>query len=117
MSITTDGLESVAYLMSSSGTAPSHMAIGTGSSVEAIGDTALLTESDRNAFTALDRSTSQEVMWTADFSSTEISGTNLQEFGIFNAGAGGNLFHRTVIGSITFSGDRELQIQSVIRIT
>jgi len=117
MGITTDGLESFAYIIGNSGTTPTHMAIGTGSSTETVGQSGLLAETDRNAFTFNDLSTAQQVTYVADFSSTEISGTNLQEFGILNALVNGYLFHRTVIGSITFAGDRELQLQSTIKIT
>ena len=119
MSITTEGLETIAYLMSGSGASPTHTAIGTGSSTEAVGDTTLLSESDRNAFTATDIATPAQVLWTADFSSIEISGTSFKEFGVFNNSVAdeGNLFHRTVVDSITFEGDRELQIQSTIKIT
>lgn len=119
MGITTIGRESMAFLIANSGTGPTYMAIGTGSSTELISQSGLLTETDRNAFTSTTTSTSSQVTWTGDWSSTEISGTNLNEFGAFNDSNvdSGNIFHRTVVGSISFVGDRELQIQSTIKMT
>jgi hypothetical protein len=55
------------------------------------------------------------VTWVGDFSSTEVSGLIFTEFGLFNHAASGNCFHREVIGSIAFEGDRELQIQTTLK--
>jgi len=111
MGITTDGVKSIAVIMGNSGTVPTHIAIGDGDTAFSTSDTTLDNETDRNIITTRDLSVGSNVTWTADFSSSEISGTTLREFGLFNASAGGNLFQREVIGSIEFEGERELQIQ------
>ena len=111
MGITTICVEAVATIMGGSGTIPSHTAIGTGSSTETVGQSGLLTESDRNLNTSVDISVGSKVTWISDFSATEISGTTIQEIGLFNSAAGGDMFQRTVTGSIEFGGERELQIQ------
>ena len=115
--ITTDGLNTMAALVGGSGAAPSHIAIGTGSATVSIGDTTLNTETDRNIITTTDLSVSKNVTFIANFTSVEVSGTNVQEFGVFNNAVAdtGNLFNHEVIGSIAFEGDRELQIQTVYR--
>jgi len=111
MVITTDGLESISNIIGASGTAPGYIAIGSGTTAAAIGNTTLEYETDRNTVTSTDIGTSKTVTWIADFSSTEISGLTFTEFGLLNADTNGNLFNREVVGSIVFEGDRELQVQ------
>ena len=114
--IVDDGTETIAGVIGKSTVSrPSYMAIGTGSSTVVSGDTALLTETDRNALTTVDISTANQATFVADFSSTEISGTDIYEFGLFNASSAGSMFLREVIGSIAFIGDRELQLQTTLR--
>jgi hypothetical protein len=108
--ITDTGLNLIAVAMGG-GTIPSFIAIGTGSSTVASGNTALLTETDRNAITTTDTSVSREVTYITDLSSTELSGTNLKEFGLFTLVSGGQIIDRQVIGSVQFDGSVELQIQ------
>lgn len=115
MTVVDAGLAAIAALLGNSGTVPTHTAIGTGSDIVLTNDTTLLSESDRNGFTSTDLSLTKNVTFVGDFSSTEISGLTFQEFGVFNSGAGGDMFHREVVGSITFIGDRELQVQSTFR--
>jgi len=113
--LTTDCLKSLAGLMGGSGAIPSYIAIGTGSSTCLSGNTALLTETDRNAITTIDLTVAKDVTYIADYSSTELSGTTMFEWGLFNAATAGSMFMREIIGSIAFTGDLELQIQSTIR--
>lgn len=115
MGLTTDCLKSMAGLMGGSGAIPSHIAIGTGSSTVVSGNTALDTETDRNVITSLDLTTPKDVTYIADYSATELSGTTMFEWGLFNAASTGSMFMREVIGSIAFAGDMELQIQSTLR--
>jgi len=110
-----DGIETIAGAMGGSGTLPSHVAIGTGSTTVVSGQTALNTETDRNILTSLDTSVAKDVTYTADFSSSETSGTSLAEFGLFNAASAGSMFLREAIGTDSFEGDRELQIQCTLR--
>jgi len=113
--LTDDGIETIAGIVGGSGAIPTHIAIGTGSTTVTAGQTALNTETDRNAFTSTDLSVVKDVTYTADFSSTEISGTNLAEWGIFNASSAGSMFVREAIAADLFEGDRELQIQCTLR--
>ena len=116
--ITTDGREVIANLVGASGVAPGYFAIGSGETAFNIADTELDHEYDRNEVTTTDLSVSKNTTWVADFSSVEISGTVFREFGLLNNSVGGNLFHREVlVGSLSFEGDRELQIQTTFRIT
>jgi hypothetical protein len=93
------------------GSLPAFIAIGIGSSTVTSGNTALLTEIDRNTITTYDPSVSKEITYITDFSSTELSGILLKEFGLFDLSSGGILFQREVIGSVQFDGSLELQIQ------
>ena len=118
MAITTVGLNTVRGLISSpQPVIPTHMAIGSGTTAFAVGDTTLEKENDRNALTSYDNSISKIATYVADFSSTEISGVNVSEFGLFNASSNGSLFQREVINNLVFAGDRELQIQTSFRIS
>jgi len=118
MAITTDGRESIAVVLGASGTTPTHFAIGSGDTAFNITDTALAKEYDRNEITTTDLSVGQNTTFIANFSSTEISGTVFREFGMLNNAAGGNLYHREVlIGSLSFEGDRELQLQTTYKVT
>jgi len=116
MGITVDGLNTIRSLCGSpQPTQPTHIAVGSGAVAFADTDTALGGELDRNAITDYDMSTSKVITYTSNFSSTELSGLTINEFGIFNAVSAGSLFQREVIGSIAFEGDRELQIQAAFR--
>ena len=115
MTLTTDCLKSLAGLMGGSGAIPSHIAIGTGDTAPVSGNTVLETETDRNAITSIDLTVAKDVTYIADYSSTELSGTTMAEWGLFNASSAGSMFMREVIDSLEFDGDLELQIQSTIR--
>ena len=113
--ITDTGRSGLALLMAGGGDAPDFIAIGSGSGLVAITNTALLAERDRN--TAIVASgTTQEVQFTANWTSTEISGTTLFEFGTFSVVAGGSCWNREGFGSIVFDGTNELQIQETFQI-
>jgi hypothetical protein len=117
--MTTQGLNTIATYVGGSGTRPQWIAIGTGSSTVNAANVSLLTESDRNEATTIDITTAGQVTWIGDFSSTEMSGTNLFEFGVTYGATtlGSNIINRVVIGSITFDGDTELQVQNTIKFT
>jgi hypothetical protein len=116
MVVTNNGLSVIAGIIGNSGLAvPSHFAIGSGNTAASVNDTTLEHEYDRNSITSTDLTIAKSVTWIGDFSSTEVSGLALTEFGLLNSGAGGNLFHREVIGSIQFDGDVELQLQTTFR--
>lgn len=115
MVVTNDGLGAIAVIVGNSGTVPTHFAIGSGNTAASTSDTSLEHEYDRNEVTSRDLTIAKSVTWIGDFSSTEVSGLALTEFGLLNSGTGGDLFHREVIGSIQFNGDVELQLQTTFR--
>jgi len=120
MAITTVGLNTIRSLMGSpQPTIPTHMAIGSGTNSFAVGDTQLEGENERNPLTSYDLATSKIVTYIADWSSTEVSGLTVGEFGLVNTDTvdTGSIFNREVITPLTFEGDRELQIQVSFRVS
>lgn len=111
MVITNTGLDGVSNIMGGAGSIPGYIAIGSGTTAATTGDTTLEFETDRNAVTSTDTTIAANVTWIADYSSVEVSGLNFTEFALLNQAAAGTMFNREVVGSITFEGDRELQIQ------
>lgn len=83
--------------------AMSHMAVGTGTTAPAAGDTALVTESDRNALTS--RTDSTNVMtYVGDWAAGDAT-ANLREAGIFNAATVGTMLARALITVDKGAGD------------
>lgn len=78
--------------------AMSHMAIGTGSTAAAAGDTALGSEADRNALTST-TVTDNEVAYVASFGAGEGTGA-ITEAGLFNASSSGTMLCRTVFSVV-----------------
>lgn len=112
------GLQTISAILGSPApTIPTHMAIGSGTTAFAVGDTKLEKENDRNALTSYDTSVSKVSTYVADFSSTAVSGLDVSEFGMLNAASAGSLFQREVITNLEFEGDRELQINVSFRVS
>lgn len=78
--------------------AMSHMAIGTGSTAAAAGDTALGSEADRNSLTST-TVTDNEVAYVASFGAGEGTGA-ITEAGLFNASSSGTMLCRTVFSVV-----------------
>jgi hypothetical protein len=108
--ITTAGRNAiVSRLASSPGTAvPTHMAIGTGSTAAAAGDTTLQTELDRNALTSNTASTNVLTM-VGDWAAGDGTGA-ITEAGVLSASSGGTLFARAVFSSIAKGAGDTLSI-------
>ena len=97
--VVTDGKEYIASRMKdATATAMSHMAIGTGSTAAAAGDSALETEAGRVALTST-TVTSNAVAYVATFGAGTGTGA-ITEAGILNASSGGDLLCRTVFSVI-----------------
>jgi hypothetical protein len=79
-------------------TAMSHMAIGTGASAAAAGNTALGSEAERNSLTSTTVS-GGTVTYTATFSAGEGTGA-ITEAGLLNASSGGTMLCRTVFAVV-----------------
>lgn len=77
---------------------PTHMAVGTGTSGPAAGDTTMGTELDRNALTTKTRSTNV-VTLVGDWAAGDGTGA-ITEAGVFDASSSGNLYSRVVFSVI-----------------
>lgn len=97
--VVTTGKYHIADQMSDQGQAAmSHMAIGTGTTAAAAGDTALETELDRNALTSKTQgsdSDANKVTYIADWAAGDGTGA-ITEAGIFNSGSAGDMLCRSV---------------------
>ena len=92
--VVTAGKNYVADRIKNNSTVMSHMAIGTGSTAAAAGNTALGSESARTALTSSTVS-SNEIVYVDTFAAGVGTGA-ITEAGIFNASSGGTMLCRTV---------------------
>lgn len=97
--VVTAGKEYVASRMKdTSATAMSHMAIGTGSTAAAAGNTALGSESARTGLTSTTVS-GADIVYVDTFAAGTGTGA-ITEAGIFNASSGGDMLCRTVFSVV-----------------
>lgn len=97
--VVTDGKEYIASRMKdATATAMSHMAIGTGTTAAAAGDSALGTEAGREALTST-TVTANSVAYVATFGAGSGTGA-ITEAGLFNASSSGTMLCRTVFSVI-----------------
>jgi hypothetical protein len=95
----------------------SHMAVGTGSTAAAAGDTTLTTEAARVALTTAGGTASSNVV---TYSATFPAGTGtagLQEAGIFNASSAGTLLCHTVFSVVNKGANDSMTISWTITIS
>ena len=96
--ITTVGKQKVCdYLVNSAPSGFTHMAIGTGTTAPAVGDTALVTQTDRIAITDKRRSGTDARMDTFYPSTSPAVGGTIGEMGVFDASVGGNMYARALV--------------------
>ncbi len=95
--VVTDGKKWVADRMNDANTVMTHMAIGTGNTTVAAGDTTLDTELDRNALTST-TVTDNAIAYVAEWGAGDGTGAII-EAGIFDASSGGDCLARTVFSS------------------
>lgn len=97
--VVTTGKNHIADQMSDQGEAAmSHMAVGTGTTAAALGDTALETELDRNALTSTTQGTggdANKVTYVGDWPPGDGTGA-ITEAGIFNSASSGTMLCRRV---------------------
>lgn len=93
----------------------SHMAIGTGNTAAAAGDTTLQTEAAR---VALDSAvvTDNEIVYTATFPAGTGTGT-IVEAGVLNAASSGTLLCRTVFSAISKGASDSLTIAWTVTVS
>lgn len=114
--VTTVGLSVCAAALAGSYSANQYTAVGTGSTAFASGNTALVSEFDRNQISTNDLTVAEKVTMITDWSAADASGLVLKEFGVFTAGS--QMLSREVLtGSLVFDGEQELQVQQTITFT
>ena len=93
---------------------PNYMMIGSGSGTVASTQTEMINPWDRQAITSADCSTAYKVKFTTDWTSAEVSGLQLKEFGMIGSAAGttGSQWERTTMLNVIFNGTQELRIES-----
>jgi hypothetical protein len=115
--ITTAGRNAIVERLDSSpGTSqPTHMAIGTGATAAAAGDTALQTELDRNALTS-NTSSANVLTMVGDWAAGDGTGA-ITEAGVLNAASTGTLYARAVFSVINKAAGDTLQITWTFTLT
>jgi len=113
--VVTDGKKWVADRMADSNTVMTHMAVGTGSTSPASGDTSLDSESDRNALTST-TVTDNAVAYVATWAAGDATAA-LTEAGIFDASSGGDCLARTVFSVVNKGASDSLTITWTITVS
>jgi hypothetical protein len=115
--ITTVGRNAIVERLDSSPATsqPTHMAIGTGTTAAAAGDTTLQTELDRNALTSNTASANVLTM-VGDWAAGDGTGA-ITEAGIFNAASNGTLYARAVFPVINKGAGDTLSITWTFTLT
>ena len=105
-------------LAGSSTTIPTYFMIGSGSGTTVATMSTLINPISRQAVTSTDPTSQYKVTWQGDWSSVQISGVSLTEFGITISGTGitGSQWTRTGIPVQVFNGTQELQIQETAQV-
>lgn len=106
--VVTTGKTFIAARMVGTPTAMSHMAIGSGTTDPAVGDTALQTELGRVALTS-SASSGAVVTYVASFGAGTGTGA-VTEAGILNASSGGTLLCRTEFSVVNKGADDSMSI-------
>jgi hypothetical protein len=114
--VVTTGKNFVASRMKdATATAMSHLAIGTGTTAAAVGDTTLVTEAARQALTSTTVSTN-EVAYVAAFAAGTGTGA-ITEAGLLNAASSGTLLCRTVFSVVNKGSDDSMTITWTITVS
>ena len=113
--VVTAGKNYVADRIKNNSTVMSHMAIGTGSTAAAAGNTALGSESARTALTSSTVS-SNEIVYVDTFAAGVGTGA-ITEAGIFNASSGGTMLCRTVFSVVNKGASDAMTITWTVRVS
>ena len=92
---------------------PQYMAIGSGSGAVATTNILLIGEKSRRTPTSTSTSVTNKITYITDWNSVEMSGIDLQEFGMFptSVSSAGSCYSREGFTGVEFDGTNELQIQ------
>jgi mannitol-specific phosphotransferase system IIBC component len=114
--VVSTGLNYIASRMKdASDTAMGYMAVGTGSTAAASGDTALGTEVDRNAFDSI-TVTNNTISYVASWAAGDGTAA-LTEAGIFNAASSGTMLARVVFATVNKGANDTLTITWTITLS
>ena len=114
--VVTSGLGYIASRMKdATDTAMGYMAVGTGTTAAAAGDTALGTELDRNAVTSV-TATGNQIEYVASWAAGDGTGA-ITEAGIFNAADAGTMLARTVFDVVNKAANDTLSITWTITLS
>ena len=113
--VVTAGKEWVADRMNDVNTVMTHMAVGTGTTAAAAGDTALGTQLDRNALTST-TVTSNTIEYACTWAAGDGTGA-LTEAGIFDASTGGDMLARTVFSVVNKGASDSMTITWTITVS
>ena len=103
-------------------TAPTHMAVGTGTTPALASDTTLETEiypdgANRKAITSRTKPSARKVRLQTLIAAGEANGNALTEVGVLNAATGGTLMNRVVHTAIHKDASFELKVQILTELT
>jgi len=100
-------------------TAPTHIAVGTGTTAALASDTALETEilpdgANRNTITSRTKPSAKQVRLQTSIAAGEANGNALTEVGALNAASAGTLMNRVVHSAINKDASFEVKYQILI---
>ena len=106
------------FLGGSSTDFPQHFMIGSGSGTANATDTTLVFAVDRQALTQTTFPATQKAAYQGDWNSVEMSGIQLQQFGVTESGTGttGSMWSIVSLPPLTFDGTNELRIEEVFEV-
>jgi hypothetical protein len=113
--VVTAGKNWVADRMNNANAVMSHMAVGTGTTAAAAGQTALVTETDRNALTST-TVTNNAVAYVATWAAGDATAA-LTEAGIFDASSSGDMLARTVFSVVNKGASDSMTITWTVTVS
>lgn len=114
--IVDSGLNFICDRMKNDETAMTHMALGSGSTAAAAGDTSLGSQLGSREALDSDTVSSNTITYTSSFEAGDATGA-VTEAGIFNAASGGTMLCRTVFAVVNKSADDSLSVTWQITLT
>lgn len=114
--IVNTGLNFICDRMKNDETAMTHMALGSGSTAAAAGDTTLGSQLGSREALDSDTVSSNTITYTSSFEAGDATGA-VTEAGIFNAASGGTMLCRTVFAVVNKSADDSLSVTWQITLT
>ncbi len=113
--VVTAGKNWVADRMNNANTVMTHMAVGTGTTAAAAGNTALVTQLDRNTLTSTTVA-NNTIAYACTWAAGDGTGA-ITEAGIFDAATGGDMLARTVFSVVNKGADDSMTITWTITVS